>query len=118
MLTEGHSDNPFKDPDRRYPVDFGAPIDETYVVAFTLPKGIVVEEAPKSSLVALPNNGGKFIYQVQMADNSITIVSRISLRKTRYDAAEYPALREFYDKILAKHAEQIVMKRSAIADKK
>ncbi len=118
MLTEGHDDNLFKDPKRRYPVDFGAPIDETYMATFTLPNGVTVEELPKNTSIALPNNGGRFTYQISVADNEVKVVSRMSIRKPVYFAEEYPYLREFYDKILAKHAEQIVMKRATIADKK
>ena len=118
MLTEGHNEHLFKDPERLYPVDFGAPIDETYIAAFKLPKGLAVEELPKGTIVMLPDNGGRFTYQVSAAEGEIKVVSRISIRKPVYYADEYPLLREFYDKILAKHAEQIVLKRETIADKK
>ncbi len=118
MLTEGHNEHMFKEPERRYPVDFGAPIDETYTATFTLPKGVTVEEMPKGTIISLPDNAGKFIYQVSAVDNELKVVSRISLRKPVYYAEEYPLLREFYEKILAKHAEQVVMKRTTIADKK
>ncbi len=118
MLTEGHTENPFKDPKRQYPVDFGVPIDETYMATITLPKGIQVEELPKSMVATLPNNGGRFTYQVTVVNNQVNVVSRVSIRKPVYFVEEYPALRDFYDNILAKHAEQIVMKRTTLANTK
>ena len=118
MLTEGHPANVFKDPERRYPVDFGVPIDEVYTATITLPNGIEVDELPKSALISLPNNGGRFTYQVTAGDGEVKVVSRVSVRKPVYYAGEYPALREFYDKILAKHAELLVLKRAAVVGRK
>jgi hypothetical protein len=118
MFTEGHTENPFKEKERLYPVDFGVAIDETFKAAYTLPKGYEVEEMPKSLSMELPGSGGRFIYQVLANGNEVTILSRILLRKTVFYAADYPFLRELFNQIVAKHAEQVVLKSSAAAEKK
>jgi transglutaminase-like putative cysteine protease len=119
MLTEAHSKNPFKDPERLYPVDFGVAIDETYNARYALPEGFQVEETPKPVSVSLPNNGGRFIYQVSVsAENELLVTSRILLRQTMYYADDYPALREWFAQIVAKHAEQVVLKRVTVAASK
>ncbi|MBO0930509.1 hypothetical protein [Fibrella aquatilis] len=47
------------------------------------------------------------------------MVSRIAVRKAVFPAEDYVLLKEFYEKILLKHGEQIVLKKGApIATKK
>jgi hypothetical protein len=119
MLTEGRSNNPFKEPKRLYPVDLAVPMDETYSAVYTLPKGFTVEELPKTASITLPNNRGRFIYQTALLpDNQLQVVSRFSLRQPIYSADEYPALRELFNLVVAKHAEQVVLKRTTLAEKK
>ncbi|UFH53680.1 DUF3857 domain-containing protein [Spirosoma sp. KNUC1025] len=119
MLTEARTVNPFKEEQRLYPVDFGVLIEETFMASYTLPKGFQVEEMPKPAIVTLPEGTGRFTYQVAVLnENTLQVVSRLMLRRTRYFAEEYPAVREFFSRIVAKHAEQVVLKRGTIAEKK
>ncbi|PRY13675.1 uncharacterized protein DUF3857 [Pontibacter ummariensis] len=113
MFGQGESENPFKLTERIYPVDFGAPIDETYLCRLTIPEGYELEEAPKSIAVNLPENGGRFMYMVQQNGNVIQVMSKVSINKPVFYAPEYPYLKEFYNQIIAKHAEQLVLKRTA-----
>jgi hypothetical protein len=111
LLTEGETSNPFKQLTRQFPIDFGVPIDETFTATYTLPAGFTVEELPKPLALGLPNNGGRFTYQIQQKGNQLDVVSRITIRKPVYPANEYPFLKEFYDKILLKHGEKVVLKK-------
>ncbi|UOR03989.1 DUF3857 domain-containing protein [Hymenobacter aerilatus] len=113
MRHFGDSKNPFLHEDRRFPVDFGALMDETNLVTLTLPAGYAVEEMPKPLVVDLPDNGGRFMYSISPSENSLQIMTRMNLRKTVYSAEEYAALRDFYSRLLAKQAEQIVLKKKS-----
>jgi hypothetical protein len=105
--------NPFIHEERRFPVDFAAPLDETLVFNITLPAGYEPEEMPKPAAVKLPEDGGLFTYQVAATPGNIQIMSRMNLRRAVYSAEEYTYLREFYSRMLAKHAEQIVLKKKS-----
>jgi transglutaminase-like putative cysteine protease len=120
LLSEAHETNPFKEAQRLYPVDFGVLTDETFTVTYTLPAGYQVEELPKPVSMSLPENAGRFIYNVATINggSQLQVISRISLRKTMYFADEYFSLRELFSQIVAKHAEQVVLKRGTIAEKK
>jgi hypothetical protein len=112
VMYNPQKENPFKNPDRKFPVDFGSLIEETFIATYTLPQGYVAEEMPKSAKVSLPDDGGRFTYIVGVSEEGkISISSKISLKKTMYFAEEYEALRKFYDQIVQKHAEQIVLKK-------
>jgi hypothetical protein len=105
--------NPFVHEDRRFPVNFGAAMEETTLLTITLPAGYVTEELPKQAIVDLPDNGGRFMYSVTTNAGTVQLVSRMNLRKPVYSAEEYAYLREFYSRMLAKHAEQIVVKKKS-----
>jgi hypothetical protein len=78
-----------------------------------------VEEMPKGASISLPDNGGRFLYQIAaLSENRFQVVSRLSLRRPVYSAEEYSALRELFSMIVAKHAEQMVLKRTTLAEKK
>lgn len=112
MVGEGEDKNPFTAVERKFPVDFGTLIEENFVATYIIPEGYAVEEMPKGVKVSLPDDGGRFTFVVGTQDeNKIVISSKISLKKTAYLAEEYEALRKFYDQIVQKHAEQIVLKK-------
>jgi len=104
-------ENIFKSEQRLYPVDYSTPFDRIYLAKIMIPEGFVIEELPKQKLLALPSNGGKFVYSCSQIGNSINFVSQLIINKSVFSAEEYPNLREFYSQIVAKQAEQIVLKK-------
>jgi hypothetical protein len=113
MMGEGEEKNPFQSTERKFPVDFGVLTEENFIANYTIPEGYVVEEIPKSVKVSLPDGGGSFMYIVSSSpeEGKVSIVSKINFKKTAYFAEEYELLRKFYDQIVQKHAEQIVLKK-------
>ena len=113
MVGEGEEKNPFEAITRKFPVDFGVLTEENFVATYTIPEGYAVEEIPKGIKVNLPDDGGRFMYVVNSSsqEGKISIASRINFKKTMYSAEEYEILRKFYDQIVQKHAEQIVLKK-------
>lgn len=111
FIISAQKNNPFKSEMRQYPVDFGSPSDETLVFKLTLPDNYVVDELPKSKVIAMPQNGAKYLYNVSQIGNQIQVTSLFQINKSFFTQEEYPFLREFYSQIIAKQAEQIVLKR-------
>ncbi|MFN8355317.1 MAG: DUF3857 domain-containing protein [Spirosomataceae bacterium] len=111
MLSEGHNENPFKAAERNFPIDFGYQMEETFMATYELPTGYSMAEAPKNVVVNLPNGGGRFAFVVSTQEQKIVVNSRIQLKKALYAAEDYGALREFFDKIVEKHNQQIVLKK-------
>ncbi|MBH8557575.1 DUF3857 domain-containing protein [Hymenobacter negativus] len=110
----GTEQNPFRHDDRLFPVDFGAPQDETTMVTLTLPAGYELAEMPKPTVVDLPEGGGRFICTVTAgAPGVVQLTSRMSLRKPVYAAEEYAQLREFYRLMLEKQNERLIIKKKA-----
>ena len=111
FIQRTQKENPFKSESREYPVDFGSPVDETFFLKLTLPDGYVVDEVPPSKVITMPENGARYIYNVSQAGDQITVTSMFTINKSLFTQLEYPYLREFYNQIVAKQAEQIVLKK-------
>ena len=111
IVANRQKDNPFKNPDRTFPVDFGVLNSENYIASINLPEGYVVEELPKAAAYSLPNGGGRFLYDIQQRGNMLQLSMRQTLSKTQYSPEEYANIREFYNKIVAKQSEVIVLKK-------
>jgi hypothetical protein len=104
-------ENPFRLEDRVYPVDFGKASERTLICNISIPENYLADELPKPKVVLLPNNGGKFTYNVQVVGKTINVISILSINQSLFTQLEYKGLREFYDLVVSKHAEQIVLKK-------
>jgi hypothetical protein len=113
-FNSGLEVSPFKSPERYFPVDMPYPYQDQFVLNLAIPKGYKLEEAPKSVTMALPNNGGSFIYQMNdKVEGQLQINFRIKIQKTYFTGDEYPALKKFFDDIAAKLQEMVVLKKMA-----
>lgn len=104
--------NPFSSPTRVYPVDFGVPSIENYKFNLAIPEGYKVEELPKNKNILLGENDGKFSYVVGQMGDRIIVNMRFAIEKTLFIPSEYNNLKEFFDMVVAKEAEQIVLKKT------
>jgi hypothetical protein len=111
FVMERELENPFKVEKREYPVDFGSPFDKLYMVKITVPADYQVDELPKNKMLVLPGNSCKYIFNATQIGNMISITSSLSFNKSVFNQEEYPALRDFYGQVVAKQAEQIVLKK-------
>jgi len=111
LLDEKMEENPFKLEKRQYPVDFGCPINEMYMFNLKIPEGYSIEELPKTSMISLPNNGGVFKYSVSTMNDKISILSTIKIKQMLFLPDEYNNIKKFYDIIIAKQSEKIVLKQ-------
>ena len=114
VLIDRLKDNPFKSPTREYPIDFGVPFNEVYNLQLTIPEGYLAEELPKSKSLALEGKAGQFQYEVAQIGNKIVLSYRLSIDKTLFLPSEYQALKNFYDHVINKQAEQIILKKTTI----
>jgi hypothetical protein len=104
-------ENPFKLENREYPVDYASNQESTYLCKLTLPEGFAVDELPQSKIFMLPGGAAKYMFNCSQVGNTINISSTFQINKSMFLQNEYPDLREFYNQVVAKQAEQIVLKK-------
>ena len=112
MFSGRIESNPFTQQERLYPVDLAMGADQTYVANITIPEEYVVEEFPKSVNIALAEDMGKFTYAMEVAGNVIKVSSRITLNEYHFAPEQYEMLKNFYDRIIQKQAEQVILKKN------
>ena len=104
-------ENPFKLAERKYPVDYGSSQESFYICTFSIPEGYAVDEIPQVKIFSLPENAAKFTFNVANTGKTIMITSILQINRNIFSQEEYPNLREFYNMVVAKQAEQIVLKK-------
>lgn len=111
FLTSQITENPFKSDQRMYPVDFGSAQEDVYLLQLTIPEGYQVDELPVTKIFALPQNAARYVYSANQVGSVINIASTFQINRNIFNHADYPLLREFYNQVVAKQAEQIVLKK-------
>jgi hypothetical protein len=105
------AENPFKSEKREFTVDFGSPLEKLYQCKLTLPEGYVVDELPGPRVVRLGENGAKYTYSIAQSGNQLNLTSQLVINASLFQQSEYDNLREFYNIVVAKQSEQIVLKK-------
>ncbi|MBS0029136.1 transglutaminase domain-containing protein [Chitinophaga sp. 22321] len=111
LLGEATKNNPFKSMERKFPVEMNSVFDEVYSFNMDVPEGYVVDELPKPAMANLNEDEGLFQYLIQQQDGHIQLRCRVKLNKANFTSDDYSTLREFFDLVVKKEAEQIVLKR-------
>ena len=112
MLGEGYKQNPFKSAERLYPVEMPYTMDETYIFSMIIPDGYDVDEMPKPTVIKFNEEGDAYFeYRISRSGETISLRSRIVFKRTFFLPEEYEVLREFFNLIVKKQNEQIVLKK-------
>jgi hypothetical protein len=111
LLYFALSENPFKQENREYPVDFIFPNQDSFRVSLTIPDGYVVESLPEPKLIALPENIAKFSYEVSKTNNQVQLSYSLDLNRVVIENVYYEALKNFFKELVNKNTERIVLKR-------
>lgn len=104
-------ENPFKVNKREYPVDFGYPFKDIYMVKLNLPEGYKIESYPESKSLKLPDGLGSFKYHITPRDNQVDLVVNFEIKSSMIPATYYPLLKEFFNQVVNKEAEQLVLSK-------
>jgi hypothetical protein len=104
-------ENPFNAEARKYPINFGMAVEKTYMCKITLPEGYQIDEIPQNKLIALPGGAGRYTYNISQMGNVVNLTSTFIITRVLFGQDEYKPLREFYGQVVAKQAEQIVLKK-------
>ena len=112
LLFETMQRNPFKQEERKLPIEFNYPEDERINVIFSIPAGYALDEVPKQErLLYGDNNLIDFSYLVRADEKNVQIAYRFKLGTCIIPSGEYAELRSFISKVYAKSQEVLVFKK-------
>ncbi len=113
LLFEALTKNRYTLEERKYPVNYNYPISEHYSFSYTIPEGYSVESLPTSVSLKLLDNSVIVTYNIQKSENKILFEYNREVNKILFLPAEYKGLKDFYDQVVKKHNEQVILKKSS-----
>jgi hypothetical protein len=111
MLFLAKAENPFKQEKREYPIDFVFPHQDKYTIGINLPEGYVLESLPQPVSLTMEDNMGSFKYNLVANGNLIQVAVTMDINTATISPDYYDTLKSFYQKMLEKQNEKIVLKR-------
>ncbi|HZW77879.1 MAG TPA: DUF3857 domain-containing protein [Flavobacteriaceae bacterium] len=102
FITETYfQNNPFLNEKREYPIDFGYPMMNTYLITIDLKNQYEIIKTPENKQVQLPYNDGSLAVVYEQKDNVLFIRLNIRLNNHQFPAEAYPSLREFFREMIS-----------------
>ena len=111
FFFDKYDENPFKAIERLYPVDFTTPIDSKIALSMTIPAGWEISELPKSIRMGLTDKSAGITYAISSTGNQIQLSFRLNINKPIYIQTEYAELKMFFDALVKKQNELIVLRK-------
>ena len=106
------TENPFKQEKREYPIDYGYPTEVKYTISIELPQGYAVESIPKPINLVTGDGIGSFKYSIANVGNKIQLSASATINFAIVSVEYYEVLKDFYQKIIEKESEKIVLVKS------
>jgi hypothetical protein len=103
--------NPFVQDKRKMPIYFGYPILNKYNISIEIPEGYQVESLPKGINLSTGDGSFAFKYFLEKYENRIQIVVQSETKNAVVSAEDYLMLKDFYQQIMNKQKEKIVLKK-------
>ncbi len=109
MLFLATEENPFKSETREYPIDFGFPMKDRYILNIALPEGYQVESLPENIVYDLGQNIGGYKYLISQMGNNLQLSVELSIDQSFISPEEYGNLKKFFELLVSKEKEKVVL---------
>ena len=111
VLFFAEEQNPFKQENREYPIDYGFPFVEKYAINIKIPEGYSVESIPAPAVITMEDNLGDFKFMITNSGNTIQISIAQQINTAIISSEYYSMIKEYYQSMIAKQNEKIVLKK-------
>lgn len=111
FLLDEFQSNPFNQERKNYPIELPYENSFTLIETINIPKGYEVVGMPKSETFVLPSNMAKFQYTTRLLDTSLQINIKVEFPVRIMNAVMNENMKEFYDVLIEKINEQVVLKK-------
>ncbi|MFZ4620045.1 MAG: DUF3857 and transglutaminase domain-containing protein [Bacteroidota bacterium] len=109
-IVERIKDNPFKSPERKFPIDYTYPREYSSTVQIMIPADYQIKEGLRNVTM---NVGGGVTFRrlVQVDSLQIQVVAKLEIATTEIAAGDYVRMKELYGNIVALESEQLVLEK-------
>ena len=105
--------NPFKNPERNLPVDFGSPEDFIFTMTLNLSDGYSIAEIPDNFSYNLGGDECTYEFKCETDNNRIELKSIFRVNKPVYARNEYSGLRDFYSRVLTSQSRPVILRKKS-----
>lgn len=112
LLFMTDEESPFKLEKRKYPIDFKMPFQQKFVVNIMLPDGYTVDTLPTSEMLNFKEGEATYSYVAKQNGKFLQLNITFDLNNSLIASTEYEVFKAFYEKIIQKQAEQIVLTKA------
>ena len=112
VMIDRMKESPFKLESRVYPVDFGYARSKMYILNLNIPEGMEVHQLPAPIKLVTTDKSGTYHYHVSNTGSTVQVMIKMTTSKPMYLQAEYEELRSFFNFIVNKESEPIILKRA------
>ncbi len=110
FLHEPITVNPLKQKERKYPIDMIYPKKQVYNTTITLPEGYQIDFIPEN--LKINNELFELNYSTEKYNDNLQIVFYYYFKKPIYSSENYSKIKSYFDQIVKKGNEKIVLKKS------
>lgn len=104
-------ESPLKQPEHKYPVDLTYAKKREFTSYITVPDGYSIDYIPKNK--EINDRLFNLVYSVSVNDNTINIHAKYEFKKAVYKAEEYKLLKYYYNEVVQRMNEKIVLKKDS-----
>jgi len=105
------TENPFKAETRAYPIDFTTPTEKTFMFQLAVPEGYSLEQLPKNVKMTMKDNAASIQMISSFTDNNIQVLFKCFINKPTFQVTDYLELKAFFDELVKKQSEMIILKK-------
>lgn len=103
--------NPFRQEVRQMPIYFGYPHRYIYTVSLKVPHGYSIESLPASIRIVTENKEASYVMNVNSEKDTVNIEVVKEINKAIFAAEDYDMLKNYFQQVIAKQNEKIVLKK-------
>lgn len=107
----GWNENPFKDENRAYPIDFIYPNSNLYGINIEIPEGYEVDFLPKSKKFITGSNSVEARWILSNDDKVVRVRFTLNYNNAYVEAKEYVDIKKIFEEIVKFSDEKIVLKK-------
>ena len=111
LLFLGIHNNPFKSEERKFPVFYNYPFIRSIIINLRIPDTYEIDNIPEKAVYTLPENLGEYSLEIKPVPGGLSVKSVFAVNTSVIGPQHYKALKEWYDKIIAKQREPVVLRK-------
>ena len=104
-------ENPFKQDERKLPIDLIYPMSSKYMVYVMLPDGYDVESLPENKAFDFADKMGQFKYLINQNGRFLQVSVELNINSSFILSENYTFFKQFFAQAIEKQTEKIVLKK-------